>query len=162
MGSEMCIRDRHWIGGMGIIAMVIVLMPELSGNIHLYNRENTGFFKNKINTKIKNTASLIIFIYGFFTIIEIVLLYYFGMPLFDSIIHSFGTISTGGFSLSPFSIKIYDNLKLEIIVIVFMFLSGINFSLYYAFKSKKNSFFKNEELQFYICLLYTSPSPRDS
>ncbi|MGM0410696.1 MAG: TrkH family potassium uptake protein, partial [Bacillota bacterium] len=143
----------HWIGGMGIIAMVIVLMPELTGNIHLYNRENTGFFENRIKATIKDTASLILFIYGIFTLIEIILLFYFGMPLFDSIIHSFGTISTGGFSLSPFSIKIYNSLKLEIIVIIFMFLSGINFSLYYAFKNKKNTFFKNEELQFYIIII---------
>ena len=148
----------HWLGGMGIIAMVIIIIPELSGNIYLYKRESTGPFNSRIKPRIKETSLFLWYIYLFLTIVEVLLLNHFGMPFFDSLIHSFGTISTGGFSLSPLSIKIYNNINLEIIVIIFMYLSGINFSLYYqGFKKGLKNFFVNDELKLYtyIILIFT-------
>ena len=73
-----------------------------------------------------------------------------GMPWFDSVIHAFTTISTGGFSVKNASIAAYESLTIEWIIIVFMFLSGVNFALlYFALLRNFRAVFESEELRSY-------------
>lgn len=147
----------HWLGGMGIIGMVMIFIPELAGNIFIYKRETTGPFNSRIKPRIREAARFLWYIYLILTILEIILLKNYGMSFFDSLIHSFGTISTGGFSSTVLSIKKYDSLSLEIIVIVFMYLSGINFGIYYyGLKKGIKTILNNDELKLYTLIILSA------
>ncbi len=144
----------HWLGGMGIIVITMAILPQLAGNMYLFKAEVPGPMHNRIKPRIQDTAKTLLFIYLILTISQVILLYIYGMPLFESIIHSFGTISTGGFSSRALSVGAYKSVVIDIIVIIFMFLGGTNFELIYSFfRGKWFSVFKNEELRFYIILL---------
>ena len=144
----------HWLGGMGIIVMAIAILPELAGNMHLFKREVPGPFSDRIKPRIKDTAKTLWFIYLILTFVEIILLYLNGISLFDAVIHSFGTISTGGFSSNSLSIKLYNSLTIEIIITIFMFLAAVNFKLLYiGFSGGIKKMFRDEELRFYVLIL---------
>ncbi len=144
----------HWIGGMGIIVLSIAILPILGiGGMQLYAAEVPGPTHDKIHPKITETAKRIWAIYIILTIAQTVLLYIGGMNLFDSICHSFGTMATGGFSTKNTSLIEYSS-YIQYIVIIFMFLAGVNFSLhYFLLKGMFLRVFKNEELKFYITII---------
>ncbi len=144
----------HWLGGMGIIVMYIAILPEIAGNMYLYQAEVPGPVSNVLKPRLKESSRIIILIYILLTISEIILLKLNGMNLFDSIIHSFSTISTGGFSSKSFSIKSYNNIKIEIIIALFMFISATNFTLiYHLFTGKIIKIFKDEEFKLYTLII---------
>ena len=89
----------HWLGGMGIIVLYIALLPALGTNAYqLYKAESPGLAVERVDPKIKETAKHLWEVYFLFTFAEVVLLMFGGMPIFDSLCHTFGTIATGGFS----------------------------------------------------------------
>ena len=146
--------ETHWIGGMEIIALVVVILPSLkiSGN-HLFSAEGSFFSMEKIKPKLIDVAKRLWFIYILLTLAETILLIIAKMNWFDAICHSFGTIATGGFSTKNTSIADYSA-TIQYIIIVFMFLSGMNFILHYLFfhgKFKKT--FKNEQLRAYFLIV---------
>ena len=150
----------HWLGGMGIILLVITILPSFGiQGMQLFQAEvSGGSINKKISPRIKKTAMLLWIIYLSITIIEIVLLLFGGLSLYDAAIHTFGTVATGGFSSKNASIGFYDNLYVQYVVIIFMFLSGINFILYCRFVlGEKLALFKNIEVRFYtlIVLIFT-------
>lgn len=144
----------HWLGGMGIIALLVALTPLLGiGGFHLIKAETTGPEKGKITTRITNTAKVLWFIYCGFTLLETMLLNFSGLSWYDAVCHSFSTVSTGGFSTRNASISAFSNAGVEWICIIFMFLASINFSLYfYAFSSRKRDILLNSELKAFILL----------
>jgi trk system potassium uptake protein len=141
----------HWFGGIGIIALVIVILPSLSvTGYQLFSLESS--MKEKIHPKTKSIGFRILFIYLGLTISEIILLTFGDMNLFDSICHSFGTVATGGFSTRNDSLMSYSSYS-QYIVMIFMFLAGISQVIYYfliKFNFKKIK--QNEELRFYIAV----------
>ena len=145
----------HWLGGMGIILLTIAILPILgftSGQ--LFNAEVPGPTKDRISPKIKDTAKILWIIYSGMTVLETLLLLLGGMSLYESLCHTFGTLATGGFSTLNASIAGYNNLYIEIIIIIFMYLAGINFSLhYYLIKGNFKDFFQNKEWRFYTFIL---------
>ncbi|ACL69816.1 TrkH family potassium uptake protein [Halothermothrix orenii] len=144
----------HWLGGMGIIVMTMAILPELAGNMHLFKAEVPGPLHNRIQPRIQDTAKTLWLLYFFITICEIILLWISGVPFFESIIHSFGTVSTGGFSSRALSVKAYNSLLVDTIVTFFMFVAGTNFNLIYdLFRGKIRTFIKDEEFRFYIWIL---------
>jgi len=144
----------HWVGGMGIIIMTMAILPQLAGNMSLYQAEATGPLDNRIKPRIQETAKTLWFIYFFLTAGQILLLFINGMPLFEALIHSFGTISTGGFSSRALSVRAYDNIIIEVIIILFMLLGATNFNLIYGvFKGKIRNLFFDEELRLYFIIL---------
>lgn len=147
--------ETHWIGGMGIIVLVVALMPFLKINgIYLFNSETSKVPDEKISIKIKYLARSLWLVYIGLTAIEIVLLLGGGMPLFDSICHSFATIATGGFSTKNDSIAGYSP-YIQYIITLFMLLSGINFALHVlSLKGKVLSALKNEELRLYVTIIF--------
>ncbi len=136
----------HWIGGLGIVVISLALLPMFGfSGIQLFGAESSGPTKDKIHPKITGTAKRLWLIYTSLTIAEIILLRIGGMEWFDSICNSFGTIATGGFSTKQASIAYWDSAYIQYIIIIFMLLSGINFSLYYFLFNGKSKKVKDNE-----------------
>ncbi len=144
----------HWLGGMGIIVMTIAILPQLAGNMHLFKAEVPGPIHNRIKPRIQETAKTLWLIYILLTAGEVFLLSINGLPIFESIIHSFGTISTGGFSSRALSVKAYNSVVIEGIIIMFMFIAGTNFTLIYDFfRGRLSRIIRDEEFRLYVILL---------
>ncbi len=139
----------HWIGGVGVILLVIVILPNMqSGGYHLFTLESS--MKQKILPKTRSIAYIILSIYLVITGLEVILLSLGDMNLFDSICHSFATVSTAGFSTRNTSISEYSP-YVQNVIGVFMFLGGVSYIVYYflvRFEFRKIADF--EELWFYI------------
>jgi trk system potassium uptake protein len=147
----------HWFGGIGIIALVIVVLPSLRvTGYQLFSLESS--MKEKIHPKTKSIGFRILFIYLGLTLAEIILLNFGDMPLFDSICHSFGTIATGGFSTKNDSMMSYSAYT-QYVILIFMFLAGISQVIYYFLvKLNFKKIRQNEELWFYIAVALVAGS----
>lgn len=122
----------HWIGGMGVLVFAMAVLPMTDGRaMHLMRAEVPGPTCGKISSKLSDSAKILYAIYLAMTVIETVMLCAGGMPLFDALIHSFGTAGTGGFSNKTLSVGAYNDPYFEVVIGVFMLLFGINFNLYY-------------------------------
>lgn len=145
----------HWIGGMGVIVLSISILPLLgAGGSQLFRVETTGPSTDKLTPKIGATASILWKVYILFTLVQVTLLYWGDMPIFDAFCHTFGTIATGGFSTKTMSIGYYNSWYVEMITIVFMVIGGVNFSLHYRFlRGDIKSYWKNSECRFFIGFL---------
>jgi len=144
----------QWLGGMGIVVLGIAILPKLSvGGIQLMGSESPGPIMEKITPKIAETAKKLWLVYITLSLIMIICLYISGMPFFDSIVTSFSTLSTGGFSVRNASIESYNSPLIESIITVFMFLGGISFLLhYYVFTGKFSKVIRNSEIKFYLLI----------
>ncbi len=146
--------QMHWLGGMGIIALTVALLPLLgTGGFQLVKSESTGPDKGKITPKMTDTAKTLWFLYIGFTAAELITLKIAGLSFFDAVCLAFSTLGTGGFSVLNSSVAGYNSCAVEIICTVFMFLAGVNFSLYYYLVSGKfDEIRKNSELRAYISI----------
>jgi len=142
----------HWIGGIGIIVLVIIVLPSLRvTGYQLFSMESS--MKEKIHPKTKGIGYRVLFIYLGLTLAEIILLNIGDMNLFDSICHSFGTIATGGFSTKNISMMYYSSYS-QYIVLIFMFLAGTSQVVYYYLvKLNFKKIKQNEELWFYLSVV---------
>lgn len=121
----------HWVGGMGILVFVMAIVDDANDrSMHILRAEMPGPVVGKLLPRAKDTASILYKIYVGMTIVEILLLLAGGMPLFDSLLHAFGTAGTGGFGIKADSVAGYSP-YLQWVITVFMFLFGVNFNLYY-------------------------------
>ncbi|MBE6787300.1 MAG: TrkH family potassium uptake protein [Ruminococcaceae bacterium] len=141
----------HWIGGMGILVLVMAIVPTDSGrSIHIIRAEMPGPIIGKLVPKLKSTAKILYLIYICLTLLEVVLLLCGGMNLFESFVHSFGTAGTGGFGVKGDSIASYSP-YLQWVITVFMLIFGVNFNIYYLVLVRKiRTAFKSEELWCYV------------
>jgi len=149
-------QQLQWLGGMGIIVLAVAILPMLGvGGMELYHAESSGISKDRLTPKLTQTAKALWKIYLSFTVICAVAYYLAGMDIFDAIGHSYSTVAIGGFSTHDLSIGYFDNIAIESVAVVFMFLAGINFSLHFFVWRKKNvlAFFKDSEFQTYLLLL---------
>ena len=122
----------QWLGGMGIIVLSIAILPFLGiGGMQLYKAEVPSPVVDKLKPRISDTAKTLWKVYFSITVVEVVLLFAGGMPVFDAVCHAFCTMPTGGFSIRNASIAYYNSAYFDFILIVFMLLAGINFSLHY-------------------------------
>ncbi|HEY8349588.1 MAG TPA: TrkH family potassium uptake protein [Clostridia bacterium] len=142
----------HWVGGMGVLALMLAVLPSVKPNsVHMLVAESPGPNPGKLVPKIRQTVKILYMIYTAMTLVQVVLLIISGMPVYDSIVHALGTAGTGGFSIKNTSIGAYNNVFAEIIIAVFMLLYGTNFSLYYqAIKGNIRSFLRDAEFRFYF------------
>ena len=143
--------QTQWMGGMGVLVLALALVPKLGeGSVFLMRAESPGPIKSKLTPRVGDTAKILYSIYIGLTVAEVLCLRIAGMSWFDAVIHSFTTISTGGFSVKNASVAAYESMAIEWIIIIFMFLSGINFALlYYALHRRFRAVFQSEELQSY-------------
>ena len=147
----------HWVGGMGVLVFVMAIFPQESGrSIHIMRAEMPGPIVGKLVPKIKDTAKILYLIYIVITFLQIIFLVAGGMPLFDSVIHSFGTAGTGGFGIKADSIAGYSP-YLQWVITIFMLIFGINFNLFYLLIIKRfKSVLKSAELWCYIAIVVVS------
>ncbi|GAL63479.1 TrkH family potassium uptake protein [Algibacter lectus] len=142
----------HWIGGMGIIVLAIAILPLLGiGGMQLFAAEAPGPSADKLHPRITDTAKRLWLIYFGYTAAETLLLNLAGMSFFDAINHAMCTLSTGGFSTKNASVAYWnDQPIIQYIIILFMFLAGVNFVLsYFAFKGKVQKIIADEEFKLY-------------
>ncbi len=139
----------HWIGGLGIVVLVIIILPSLRITAqNLLYKESS--LKEKTHPKSKSVGLRLLYIYLGLTLIEAVLLKAGGLDLFDSLCLTFGTVATGGFAVKNTSIAGYSS-YIQYVIALFMFLSGVSFVIYYYMvKMNFRKIRKNEELWFYL------------
>ncbi|SHJ64804.1 trk system potassium uptake protein TrkH [Aquimarina spongiae] len=142
----------HWIGGMGIIVLAVAILPLLGiGGMQLFAAEAPGPSADKLHPRITDTAKRLWLIYFGYTAAETIFLQLAGMSFFDAINHAMSTLSTGGFSTKNASVAYWNDQPLiQYIIILFMFLAGMNFVLsYFGFKGKVQKIIKDEEFKLY-------------
>lgn len=149
----------HWLGGMGIVALTVALLPLLGvGGFQLIRAETTGPEKGKLTYKMTTTAKILWFMYFGLTLAETILLKFVGkMSLYEAVCHALSTLGTGGFSTRNASVGGFNSAAVDWIITTFMFLAGINFALYYSlirrdFKTLRD----NSELKAYLGIVFGS------
>ena len=145
----------HWIGGMGIVTLTVALLPLLGvGGFQLIKAETTGPEKGKVTARITTTAKILWLIYFGFTAAETIALKLAGMTFTDALSHAFATLGTGGFSTRNTSIGSYNSVAIDVIIMIFMFLAGINFSLYFYIITRKfRDITTNSEFKAYLVIV---------
>lgn len=143
----------HWMGGMGVLVFVMAILPSVSDrSIHIMRAEMPGPIVGKIVPRARETAKILYIIYFVMTAVEVVLLVAGNMPLYDALVHSFGTAGTGGFGIKNDSVASYSP-YIQWVITVFMFLFGVNFNLYYLIIIKKfKTAIKSGELRAYVVI----------
>ena len=148
----------QWLGGMGIIVLVMAILPRLAfAGRQMFQAEAPGPMKDKLRPRLKDTAQILWGVYITFTVLEIILLKYAGMTLYDATVHTFASLATGGFSSRNESIAAFGNPQIELIIFIFMFISGMNFSLFYrTLWGERTSLIKDKEFQAYVFIIFIS------
>ena len=144
-----------WIGGMGIIVLSMVVFTIFGGGVSLFNAEVPSLIPEKLVPRLKQTAMTLWRIYSVFSLVLFIILKLAGLSLFDSLVHTFSTMGTGGFSSRNISIEAYQSTPIEILLAVFMILAGLNFSLYYRALKRRSlkEIFIDPEARGYIGIL---------
>ena len=148
----------HWVGGMGVLVFVMAIIP-LAGarSVYLMRAESPGPSVGKLVPKMRSTAMILYGIYILLTLLEVILLKFSGMPLFDCLVNSFGSVGTGGFAIKTESIAYYDSAYVDIVITVFMILCGTNFNLFYLLLTGHVlQVLKSEELRWYLGIILVS------
>ncbi|HWR60490.1 MAG TPA: TrkH family potassium uptake protein [Clostridia bacterium] len=148
----------HWSGGMGVIVLTLAILPSVgAGAVQMLKAEYPGPNPGKLVPQVKETAKILYKIYMAFTVLEVIMLKLAGLPLYDAFIHTFGTVGTGGSSNMNASVGAYNNIYVEMIITVFTFICGANFTLYYQMlKGDLKAPFKDEEFRFYTGMIVVS------
>lgn len=145
----------HWFGGMGVLVFMLAILPLAGGgeNLHLMKAESPGPSVSKLVPRLRTTALVLYAIYIALTVLEVILLLFGKVPLFDALCTAFGTTGTGGFGLKNDSIASYSH-YVQSVITIFMFLSGVNFTLYFLILTRRSKeAFKMEEVRWY-CIIY--------
>ena len=142
----------QWLGGMGIIVLSVAILPFLGvGGMQLYKAEVPSPVPDKLKPRIRDTAMIMWKVYALISAAQVVFLLLGGMSLYDALCHTFTTMPTGGFSTRNASVAAYDSVYIDVVIIVFMILAGINFSLHYQFlRGKTLAFWRDPECRFFL------------
>ena len=140
----------HWLGGMGVIVLMLAIMPILGvGGMQLFKAEVPGPSADKLTPRVRDTAKRLWYIYVGITLVEVLLLLP-AMSVFDAVNHAFATMATGGFSTRNGSVAAYDSAYIDWILSLFMFLAGVNFALHYRLlRGRAITVFKDTEFRVY-------------
>lgn len=142
----------HFFGGMGVLVLCVAILPFLGvGGMQIYRAEMPGPSKDRLTPRIATTAKLLWGVYVFLCVAEAALLRVGGMTWFDAFCHSFATMATGGFSTRTASVAAYNSAYIEIVIIVFMFLAGVNFALTFrALRGNPMCYLRDPEFRLYL------------
>lgn len=148
----------HWSGGMGVLVFIMAVLP-LSGssNMHLMRAESPGPSVGKLVPKVRQTALILYKIYLAITLLQVVLLLFAGLSLYEALTLSFSTVGTGGFALLNSSIATYS-WAVQAIIIVFMILCALNFNTYYLLliRRPKEALLQNAEVKWFLIIVFSS------
>ena len=143
--------STHWLGGMGVVLFMLLILPSISASKMLSKFEISSLSKDNFKFRAQQTIRVISTVYLGLTLLETALLMLAGMNLFDAVCHSFSTVATGGFSTKNLSLAYYDSISIDIIVMVFMLLSGMHFGLLYsASLGKIQPLWKSPVVRYYL------------
>ena len=147
----------HWVGGMGVIVLLLAILPMAGGyNMHLMKAESPGPVVGKLVPRLRDTAKILYLIYLVMTVIEFVILVIIKMPVYDALCITFGTAGTGGFGIKADSLGSYSY-AIQVVVTVFMILFGVNFNAYFLLLGKhKKDAFKIEEVRWYFGIIFAA------
>lgn len=147
----------HWIGGMGVLVFLMAIIPLSGGSdINLMRAESPGPSVGKLVPKMKYTARILYIIYFCMTFLEIVLLLFGKMPLFEALNTGFATAGTGGFGFKNDSMASYSS-YIQWIITIFMILFGVNFNAFYLILFHKfKKAFCMEEVKYYFLIIFSS------
>ncbi len=150
-------QELQWLGGMGIIVLAVAILPMLGiGGMQLYRAETPGPIKDsKLTPRITETAKALWYLYLSLTIACAISYWLAGMTLFDAILHSFSTVSIGGFSTHDLSIGYFNSRLIDAVAVVFMLIAGVNFTLHFlAWRSMKpDVYWHDSEFKAYLRIL---------
>lgn len=149
--------ETHLLGGMGFLTLTILFLPRGMGGLRIFRAESSPgqvITKEKFQARNKDTMIWLWAIYLALNLLQTILLCLGGMPLFDSLCHSFGTVSTSGYSPKNASVGFYDNAYFDWVIITFMFLGGMTFMLFYqVLRGDLRAFKINTEFRWYVGFL---------
>lgn len=150
----------QWLGGMGIVVFTLAIIPSLNngGGLSMFNAEVSGITHDKIEARISNTTKYLWGIYALLTALLVILLWAGPMNLFDSVCHAMTTISTGGYSTRNAGIEAYGSTYTKVVITLFMFMGGVNFTLLIAAaKGAFRQMWRSDVFRFLLLLvvLYT-------
>ncbi|RMG00695.1 MAG: TrkH family potassium uptake protein [Nitrospirae bacterium] len=142
----------QWLGGMGIVLFSIAVLPLLGGGgMQLFKAEVPEITLDKLRPRLIDTAKALWYIYTSLTVLAAILYFTGGMNLFDAINHAFTTMATGGFSTKNTSLAYFQSPFIDVVASVFMFLAGINYTIYFfAFRGDLSRFASSDEFRFYL------------
>ena len=148
----------HLLGGMGIVVLGVAILPILGvGGMQLYHAEVPGPMNDRFTPKVGEGAKILWKIYGWMTIVLALLYWLLGMDHFEALCHSMSTMATGGFSTRAASMAAFQSPAIEWVTIIFMFMAGVNFTLYSLFRLRGQSpkvalgvFYRNAEFMTYL------------
>lgn len=124
----------HWLGGIGIVIVFVLLLP--AGGRSLFRSEVSGISREAARARVRDSALGLVRIYVALTLAHAVLLFLLTRDLFDSVVHAFSTLATGGFSSHGTSVLFFGSWKVELVIVFFMFVAGINFDIYDSFQHR--------------------------
>lgn len=152
MGLLFWRASTHWIGGIGIIIFVLAVLPFLGiAELVLFRSEVSSMAAENFRHRARRAIQILAGVYVGLTLMETVLLMLFGMNLFDAVTHSFATIATGGFSPKNASVAYYNSVGIEIVIMIFMLLSGIHFALLFAAATGRvREFWNSTIVRYYV------------
>ncbi len=145
----------QWLGGMGIIVLSVAILPFLGvGGMQLYKAEVPSPVPDKLKPRISDTAKILWKVYGLISLIELILLMVGGMDFFDAVCHTLTTMPTGGFSTKNASVAHFNSAYFDTVILIFMFLAGINFSLHFQMlKGDSLAFWRDSECRFFFSIV---------
>ena len=148
----------HLIGGMGILVLVVAILPFAGASgMQLFRAETSSSSKDRVEPRMASTAKML---WGVHIILVVALIYLLrlgGMDWFDSVCHSFAALATGGFSTRTASIAAYDSVYVESVLILFMILGALNFTLHYRLlRGEFSPWWKDSSTRFYLAVLGAS------
>ncbi len=145
----------QWLGGMGIIVLFVAVIPFLGvGGMQLYKAEVPSPVPDKLKPRIQDTAKMLWKVYAVISIVQVLMLMAGGMGFYDALNHTFTTMPTGGFSTRNLSVAYYDSVYIDVVIIFFMFIAGINYSLHFQMlQGKTLAFWKDSECRFYLIMV---------
>ena len=159
----------QWIGGMGILVFTLMFLPTIGiGAFQIYKAEIPGPTSDKIAPRMRDTVTILYVTFILLSLAQFILLLLGGMGLYDSIVHTFSTLGTGGFS--PYnSADLYINSAyIQVVIALFMLLASSNFALFISiYRGKVREALTNEEFRFYlivilVCTLLIHTRPADT
>lgn len=148
----------QWLGGMGIIMLFVAILPKLGiGGRQMFRAEVPGVQEERLRPRIRETAKILWLVYIVLSFAEFIILMIAGLSAYDSITHTFTSISCSGFSPYANSIEAFANPLVEGILVVFMFLGGANFALHYkTIFTDRKSLIRDQEFKFYLFIIVSA------
>ncbi|MBF0211164.1 MAG: TrkH family potassium uptake protein [Desulfamplus sp.] len=145
----------QWLGGMGIIVLSLAILPFLGvGGMQLFKAEVPSPVPDKLTPRLTDSAKILWYVYILFSVLEVILLLFGGLDIYDSLCHTFTTMPTGGFSTKNSSVGHFNSVYIDYVILIFMVIAGINFSLHYQMlRGKTLIFWRDSECRFFLILL---------